>query len=98
MEKVKFFSLKTKMLTDVAPSKDSSKLAIAAEELIKAACSHVKTTSLTIGRGTVEELKKLSLNSESVLQSVVAVKGSFDSKLNTISMTKNIFHPAFRIM
>jgi hypothetical protein len=50
------------MMTSVVPSKDSSKLATAAEELIKAACSHVETTSLTIGKETVEELKKLSLN------------------------------------
>ena len=39
-----------KMITGVAPSKDSSKLATAAEELIKAACSHVETSSLTIGK------------------------------------------------
>ena len=71
------------MLTDVAPSKDSSKLARAAEEDIKL----LVRTSLTIGRGTVEELKKLSLNSESVLQSVVAVKDSFDSKLNTLNQS-----------
>ena len=75
------------MITSVAPSKDSSKLATAAEELIKAPCSHVETTSLTIGKETVEELKKLSLNSESVQQSIAAVKASFDSKLNTLNQS-----------
>ena len=75
------------MTTNVASSKDSSKLATAAEELVKAAISHVETTSLTIGKETVEELKKLSLNSESVQQSIAAVKASFDSKLNTLNQS-----------
>jgi flagellar hook-associated protein FlgK len=64
--------------------KDSSKLATAAEELIKAACSHVETASLSIGKETVEWLKKLSLDSASVEKSVVALKDSLDSKLNIL--------------
>ena len=62
----------SKMLSAPA-SKDSSKLAIAAEELIKAACSHVETTSLTLGKETVEGLKSL--------------KTSVDSKMNTLDQS-----------
>lgn len=68
-------------------SKDSSKLAMAAEELIKAACSHVESTSLTIGKETVEGLKKLSIGSSSIEKSVESLKTSIDSKLNTLNQS-----------
>ena len=68
-------------------SKDSSKLAMAAEELIKAACSHVESTSLTIGKETVEGLKKLSIGSSSIEKSVESLKTSMDSKLNTLNQS-----------
>ncbi len=68
-------------------SKDSSKLAIAAEELIKAACSEVKATSLAIGKETVEGLKKLLIGSSSVETSVMSLKSSMDSKLNTLNQS-----------
>jgi hypothetical protein len=61
--------------------KDSLKLATAADELIRTDCSHVETTTLRIGKETVEGLKKLSLDSASVEKSVVALKDSLDSKL-----------------
>jgi uncharacterized protein YycO len=57
----------------IIPSKDASNLATAAEELIKAACSHVETTSFTIANETVEELRKISVNSESVQTSIIAM-------------------------
>lgn len=68
-------------------TKDSSKLAIAAEELIKAACSQVESTSLTIGKETVENLKKLSIGSSSIEKSVESLKTSIDSKLNTLNQS-----------
>jgi hypothetical protein len=57
-------------------------LAIAAEELIKAASSHVEYTSLTIGKEIVECLKKLSIGSTSIEKSLELLKTSMDSKLN----------------
>ncbi len=68
-------------------SKDSSRLAIAAEELIKAESSHVEYTSLTIGKETVECLKKLSIGSTSIEKSVELLKTSMDSKLNTLNQS-----------
>jgi hypothetical protein len=81
-KKKKIFSLFQQKM-----SKDSSKLAIAAEELIKAACSHVESTSLTIGKETVEGLKKLSIGSSSIEKSVESLKTSMDSKLNTLNQS-----------
>jgi hypothetical protein len=66
-------------------AKDSSKLATAAEELIKAACTHIESTSLTMGKETVEELKKLCLGSSESKETVAALKDSIDSKLNTLT-------------
>ena len=75
--------------------KDSSKLTIAAEELIKAACSHVESTSLTIGKETVEGLQKLSVGSSSIQKSVESLKTAVDAKLDTLnqsisSLTKEV--------
>ena len=67
-----------------APSKtgnrDSSQLAIAAEELIKAACTHVDSTSIALGKETVNGLKELSAGS-------AALKASVDAKLNTLNQS-----------
>ena len=60
-------------------------MALAAEELIKAACSHVESTSLTIGKETVEGLKQLSVGSSSIEKSVESLKTLMDSKLNTLN-------------
>ena len=68
-------------------SKDSSKLAMAAEELIKAACSHVESSSLTLGKETVEGLEKLSIGSSSIAKSVESLKTSMDSKLDTLNQS-----------
>lgn len=74
----------------VAPSKtgvpiggggrDTTQLAIAAEELIKAACTHVDSTSLTLGKDTVEGLKEVSAG-------LAALKLSNDTKLNTLNQS-----------
>lgn len=75
------------MLSDVPSSKDFSKLAIAAEELVKAACTHVESTSLEIGKETVKGLKKLSMDSSSIEKSVASLKESTDAKLNTLNQS-----------
>jgi hypothetical protein len=61
------------MITASTP-KDASKLANAAEELIKAACSHVESTSLSVGRETVELLNKLTIGSSSIEKSMESLK------------------------
>ena len=66
---------------------NSSKLAIAAEELIKAACTHVESTSLSIGRETVEGLKKLSIGSSSIEKSLESLSTLVDSKLNALNQS-----------
>jgi galactitol-specific phosphotransferase system IIB component len=68
-------------------SKDTSRLTDAAEELIKAACTHVESTSLMIGQETVEGLKQLSLNSTLIEKSVESLKVSIDSKLDILNQT-----------
>jgi hypothetical protein len=60
--------------------RDSSQLALAAEELIKAACTHVDSTSLALGKETVEGLKELSAG-------LAALKLSVDAKLNTLNQS-----------
>lgn len=60
--------------------RDSSQLAIAAEELIKAACTHVDSTSIALGKETVDSLKELSAGS-------AAMKASVDAKLNTLNQS-----------
>ena len=64
---VKLYYLHKSTTTMAAPSKtgnrDSSQLAIAAEELIKAACTHVDSTSIALGKETVNGLKELSAGS-----------------------------------
>jgi len=67
--------------------KASSKLTIAAEELIKAACSEVEDTSLAIGKETVESLEKLLIGSSSIENSLGSLKSSMDSKLNTLNQS-----------
>lgn len=61
--------------------KDSSKLATAAEELIKAACSHVETASISIDKETVEGLKKLSESSSSIEKQMESMQISMDFKV-----------------
>jgi hypothetical protein len=68
----------------MSATKDMSKLTMAAEELIKAASTHVESSSLTIGKETVEGLKRLSVNSTSIEKSVESLKLSHDSKMNTL--------------
>ena len=61
---VKLYYLHTSTTTMAAPGgRDSSQLAIAAEELIKAACTHVDSTSIALGKETVDGLKELSAGS-----------------------------------
>jgi hypothetical protein len=60
--------------------RDSSQLALAAEDLIKAACTHVDSTSVALGEETVEGLKELSAGS-------AALKSSVDAKLNTLNQS-----------
>jgi hypothetical protein len=69
---------------NMSATKDVSKLTMAAEEQIKAASTHVESSSLTIGKETVEGLKRLSENSTSIEKSVEALKLSHDSKMNTL--------------
>jgi hypothetical protein len=68
----------------MSATKDMSKLTLAAEELIKAASTHVESTSLAIGKETVEGLKQLSVNSTSIEKSVESLKLSQESKMNTL--------------
>jgi CO dehydrogenase/acetyl-CoA synthase alpha subunit len=68
----------------MSATKDMSKLTLAAEELIKAASTHVESTSLAIGKETVEGLKQLSVNSTSIEKSVEALKLLQESKMNTL--------------
>ncbi|KAL3758986.1 hypothetical protein ACHAWU_003057 [Discostella pseudostelligera] len=58
----------------------TTQVAIAAEELIKAACTHVDSTSLTLGKETVEGLKEVSAG-------LAALKLSNDTKLNTLNQS-----------
>jgi hypothetical protein len=68
----------------MSATKDMSKLTLAAEELIKAASTHVESSSLAIGKETVEGLKRLSVNSTSIEKSVESLKQSQESKMNTL--------------
>ena len=74
-------------MSDGPASKDSSKLAIAAEEPIKAAYSHVESTSLSLGKDTVEGLKKLSIEASLIDKAVESLKSSNDAKLNTVNQS-----------
>ncbi len=65
--------------------KDTSKLAIAAEELIKVACSHAESTSLTISKETLDCVKKLTIDSSSIEKSVESLESSIDSMNNTLN-------------
>ena len=67
--------------------RDTTQLAIAAEELIKAACTHVDSTSLTLGKDTVEGLKKTVEGLKEVLVGLAALKLSNDTKLNTLNQS-----------
>uniref|UniRef100_A0A7S4JPE0 Uncharacterized protein n=1 Tax=Odontella aurita TaxID=265563 RepID=A0A7S4JPE0_9STRA len=61
-----------------ASQETSERLATAAEELVKAACVEVETTSLAIGRDSLEELKNIAFNSASL-------KNDFDDKIDTVN-------------
>ena len=63
---------------------DPDKLARAAEELIKAASSHVDFETLAINRDAVEALKKLASETASVKNSLTSLKESQDAKMNTM--------------
>jgi hypothetical protein len=67
----------------------SSKMAAAAEALIKAANTHVESKSLALGQDTVDGLKKLSLDSASVQNSIRDLKASYDDKTNTLIQSIN---------
>ena len=79
-------------------TKDMSKLTQAAEELIKAASSHVETTSLALSRDAVQELKQIlqtSTSQESTLKSLEESISSLEKKLSEmrthiLSMNKEI--------
>jgi cell division protein FtsB len=62
----------------------ASKLTLAAEQLVQAACEHVESTSLTIGRETVESLKKLSVDSSSINESVAQLKDASNAKMDSL--------------
>ena len=70
------------------PSKDSSKLASIADELIRAAYAEAESTSVAIiGKEALEGLKKLSLNSSLVQKSIESLKSSLDSQMNTLNQS-----------
>ncbi len=69
-------------------TKDISKLTQAAEELIKAASSHVETTSLALSRDAVQELKKILLTStsqESKLENVTSKLSELSTQITTMN-------------
>jgi hypothetical protein len=69
-----------------SPDKES-KLAAAAEELIKAAGSYVEVESLRYGRETVDELKLLSKGVTTNGTSLTSIKVSFVDKINTLNQS-----------
>ena len=66
-------------------TKDISKLTQAAEELIKAASSHVETTSLALSRDAVQELKKILQTSTSQESTLESLKESISSLEKNVS-------------
>ena len=68
-------------------SKDLSKMAMAAEELIKAASSHVEAANLSIGKESLDCLKELTIGSSSIEKSIESMKTSMDSKINTLDQS-----------
>lgn len=77
------------MLAAYLPPTASPELVTAAESLIKAACSHAESTSLSLGQDTVAGLKKLSLDSSSIQQSIVDLKSSSDTKTDELILSVN---------
>jgi hypothetical protein len=74
-------------MSSAVASKDTSKLTLAAEELIKAACCHVESTSLAFGQETVESLKKLLLSSSDIEKSVKSLDASVNSNLKVLNQS-----------
>ena len=68
-------------------TKDLSKMALAAEELIKAASSHVEAATLSIGEETLDCLKELTIGSSLIEKSMDSLKTSMDSKMNTLNQS-----------
>ena len=65
-------------------AEDSDKVTRAAEEIIKAASSHVDSSALALNREAVEALKQLSIQVASVKESVKSLKESQDANSNTM--------------
>lgn len=85
------------MLSNASTSKDTSKVAIAAEELVRAVCTNIESIPIEIGRETVEGLKKLSMDSLLIEKSVVSLKESIDTKLNTLDQKLNTLNQTLSI-
>jgi seryl-tRNA synthetase len=68
-------------------TKDSEKLTRAAEELIKAASSHIDSAIIDLGRQAVQGLKELSDKTSSVESSLKSLKESHDAKANVVIET-----------
>jgi hypothetical protein len=65
-------------------SKDSSKLAKAAEELLKVACSQVEVETLASARETVGELKEIAANGTSLNQLISSLKDDISGSENSV--------------
>jgi cell division GTPase FtsZ len=72
-------------MSSLKANNDASKLSLAAEELIKAASSHVESASLEIGNITIQELKNVAMSSSNMEQRLQDLKESIDSKINTMN-------------
>lgn len=70
-------------MTNSSP-KASPDMANAAEALIKAAYSHAESSNTALVQDTVAGLKKLSLESSSIQQSIADLKSSSDSKMDEL--------------
>jgi hypothetical protein len=62
-------------------------LAVAAEELVKAACAHVETTSLSLGRDTVAGLTKIASHTSSIVTSIPSLKDSVATSIISLKDT-----------
>ena len=78
------------MTTDQLPKQASAQLVAAAEQLVKAACSQVETTSISISQQTLKGIQKLSVDSTSVEKSVKSLKESNESKFNNLNQNMSL--------
>ena len=83
----------TKASVAVVSNGTMSTLVLAAEELVKAACSHMESTSLAAANDTIESLKDLTLKSSATVEkSVELMKETLKQNLDSMkqSMAVNL--------